>query len=109
MIEKIKNYNFDNFWIGLLIGIITPFFTFFLFWLFKYNYISFPSRFIWFLKLGAMWDGVIKLSTLSNVLPFYLFLNKYKNKAAAGIMTATMLYVFYIIYLMYFETNESIP
>lgn len=106
MFEKIKHHHFDNFWLGLFIGVFTPFMAFFLFWLFKYNYISFPSRFIWFLKFGGMWDGVIKLSALANVLPFYIFLNKYKNKTAAGIIAATMIFVFYIIYLMYFDKPE---
>lgn len=67
---------------------------------------SFPSRFIWFLKLGGMWDGVVKLCVLTNVLPFYIFINKNKNRLAAGIIAATMLFVFYIIYLMYFGENE---
>lgn len=106
MLEKFKQYHFDNFLLGLLIGLFTPFLAFFLYWLFKYNYIGFPSRFIWFLKFGGMWEGVVKLCVLTNVLPFYLFLNKYKNKTAAGIIVATIIFVFYIIYLMYFEEIE---
>lgn len=103
MIEKLKQINFDKWWIGLLIGIITPLFSFFLYWLIRYSYISFPSRFIWFLKLGDMWDGVVKLCVLTNLLPFYFFLNKNKNRAAAGIVISTFLFVFYIIYLMYVD------
>ncbi|GAB4202777.1 MAG: hypothetical protein Fur0023_09030 [Bacteroidia bacterium] len=106
MMEKWRYWNYDKFWMGLFIGIFTPFLTFFLYWLFKYYYMSFPSRFIWFLKLGGMWDGVVKLCVLTNVLPFYIFINKNKNRLAAGIIAATMLFVFYIIYLMYFGENE---
>ena len=106
MLERIKNFKGDIFFFGLLIGIFTPFLAFFMYWLFKYYYISFPSRFIWFLKLGGMWDGIVKLSTLTNLLPFYIFINKNKNKAAAGIMTATVMYVLYIVYLMYFDNSE---
>jgi hypothetical protein len=106
MIEKLKQWDWDRGWIGVLIGIFTPFFVFFLYWLFRYPYMSFPSRFIWFLKLGGMWDGVVKLCVLTNTLPFYIFINKNKNRLAAGIIAATMLFVFYIIYLMYFGENE---
>lgn len=106
MFEKIRNYNYDRIWIGMLIGLLTPFITFFMYWLLKYSYISFPSRFIWFLQLGGMWDGVVKLCVLTNLLPFYFFINRYKNRAAAGIIATTMLFVFYIIYLMYFGENE---
>lgn len=106
MFEKLKQLDWNKMWIGLLAGFLMPFTVFFLYWLFKYYYISFPSRFIWFLKFGGMWDGVVKLCALSNLLPFYLFLNKHKNRAAAGVLGATMLFVFYIIYLMYFDENE---
>lgn len=106
MIEKWKQFDVDKIWVGILIGVLLPFTTFFMYWLFKYYYISFPSRFIWFLKLGGMWDGVVKLCVLTNLLPFYIFINKYKNRAAAGIIISTLLFVFYIIYLMYFAENE---
>ncbi|MEW6773588.1 MAG: hypothetical protein AB1304_06290 [Bacteroidota bacterium] len=106
MLEKIKQFNFNRLWIGIIIGLLTPFTSFFLYWLFKYYYISFPNRFIWFLKLGDMWEGVVKLCVLTNLIPFYLFLNKNKNRAAAGIIASTMMFVFYIIYLMYFSENE---
>lgn len=58
------------------------------------------------MNLGGMWDGVVKLCTITNLLPFYFFLNKNKNKAAAGIMTATIMYVLYIVYLMYFDNSD---
>lgn len=106
MFEKIKNFDWDRIWIGLIIGFLTPFTAFFLYWLFKYYYISFPARFIWFLNLGGMWEGVVKLCVLTNLLPFYISLNKNKNRMAAGLLAATMVFVFYIIYLMYFAENE---
>ncbi len=106
MLRNLKNFKWDNVWLGFFLGLLTPFFAFVLYWLFKYHYISFPSRFIWFLKLGDMWDAVVKLCVLTNLLPFYLFINKHKNKNAAGIIAATMLFVFYIIYLMYFASDE---
>lgn len=106
MIKKLKISLIDHFFTGFIIGIVTPFLIFFLYWLFRYSYMSFPSRFIWFLKLGDMWEGVVKLCVLANILPFYFFMNKNKNKTAAGIIGSTMLFVFYIIYLMYFSENE---
>lgn len=106
MIDKIKHWHWDNLVLGFFVGLFTPFLTFVLYWLFCYHYISFPSRFIWFLKLGDMWEGVVKLCVLTNLLPFYLFLNKHKNRTAAGIISSTMLFVFYIIYLMYFASEE---
>lgn len=98
-----KNEKWYNFFLGLFIGLTLPFMIFFLYWLFRYSYMSFPSKFIWYLQLGDMWEGVIKLCVLCNLLPFYLFMNKGKNKIAVGIIFASMVFVFYLLYLMYYS------
>jgi len=96
----------DTWWAGLLIGLIFPFALFFLYWLFLYNQISFPLRFIHYLKNGYLLSNVIKLCGLGNLILFYLGLNKKKDKFSKGVIISVLLYVILVAYVTYYHEPE---
>jgi hypothetical protein len=97
----------DNFWKGLAIGILFPFFIFFLYWLFFHSQLSFPKRFIGFLINGQLLSNIIKLCGLGNLLLFYFGLNKKIDKFSKGIIVSVLLYVLLVAYVSYFLESQN--
>jgi len=88
---------YNNRLLGFLVGFICP-----LIILFGINVYQFPDiSFITFMKTGfataslAPW---LKLAALFNLAPFFLFINTNRLKTAQGIIFATFLYGFVIVY-----------
>lgn len=98
----------DNFFIGLLIGIIFPAIIFWLYWLFRYHQIGFPMRFIKYLMNGYLLSNVIKICGLGNLGLFYLGLNKDLNRFNKGVIVSLVLYVGLIAYVNYYLEPEYI-
>jgi hypothetical protein len=96
----------DTWWAGLLIGLIFPLIVFFLYWLFLYNQISFPGRFITYLLNGHLLSNVIKLCGLGNLVLFYFGLNKKCDKFSKGIIISILLYVALVAYVTYYHEPE---
>ncbi len=92
----------DNFWRGLLIGIVFPIFIFMLYWLFMYHQISFPKRFIKFLITGQLLSGIIKMCGIANLILFYFGLTKKIDKFTKGIIVSVVIYVGLVAYVTYF-------
>ncbi|MCU0360740.1 MAG: hypothetical protein MUF75_08490 [Bacteroidia bacterium] len=99
-------YKIDSWWAGLLIGLIFPVVIFFLYWLFLHSQINFPVRFIIYLKNGYLLSNVIKLCGLSNLVLFYLSLNKKLDKFSKGIIISVLLYVALVAYVTYYHEPE---
>lgn len=94
MLDKI-----DKIWIGLMVGAITPAFCFFCYWLFLHSQISFPGAFIRYLKTGEMLQEVVIACIVSNLLIFYLLLNKKAWDLCKGIIYVTFAYVGLVLYI----------
>ena len=93
---------FNNFWAGLAGGILFPMILFFLYWAFFHHQISFPGRFIGYLRIGDLLGNVIKLCGLGNLLLFYIGLNKKMDSFNKGIILSVLLYVALVAYVIYF-------
>jgi len=96
----------DNFFIGLLVGLLFPVFIFFCYWLFFHHQLSFPMRFIHSLMLGQMLSNVIKLCGLGNLLVFYFGLTYKIDKFTKGIMASVFVYLGLIAYISYYLEPE---
>jgi len=94
MLDKINKT-----WIGLLTGLIFPAFCFMCYWLFFHSQINFPNGFIRYLRAGQMLQEVAIVCVVSNLLVFYLLLNKKVFDIARGIIYATFLYVGLVLYI----------
>lgn len=101
-IEENKVERYDHFGLGLVVGLFFPFFCFFLYWLFSYNYMDFPVKFVRFLLMMNNCANVVKLCTIANLIVFYLFLTKNKNKTVKGIIVSTLAYVALYLYITYY-------
>lgn len=99
-------YKMDSWWVGLLIGVLFPVVIFFLYWLFLYSQISFPVRFVYYLKNGYLLSNVIKLCGLSNLLLFYFGLNKKMDRFSKGVIISIVLYVILVAYVTYYHEPE---
>jgi hypothetical protein len=66
----------DKIWIGLLIGIFIPLFSFFSYWLFLHSQLNFPFGFIRYLRGANTFQDIAIICVTVNLLVFYLFLNK---------------------------------
>lgn len=96
----------DNFWMGLLIGLFFPAFLFFIYWLFFYNYMSFPRGFYRYLTGGHLLSNVVKLCGLGNLILFYLGLTKKADRFTKGIIVSVLFYVGVVAYVSYYMEPE---
>lgn len=99
---------FDKFWIGLLIGILFPFFVFTLYWLIFHHQLSFPTRFIRYLVNGYLLSNVIKICGLGNLLLFYFAMTKKMDKFSKGVIFSVLFYVALVAYVTYYLEPEYI-
>jgi hypothetical protein len=96
----------DNFWIGLLTGLLFPALVFFLYWLIFHHQINFPKRFIKYLMTGYLLSNVIKLCGLGNLVLFYFGLNYRLDKFSKGVVVSVLFYVGLIAYVTYYLEPE---
>lgn len=92
----------DNFWIGLLIGIIFPLITFFFYWMFFHSQLNFPRGFMRYLLNGYLLSNVIKICGLGNLLLFYFGLTKKIDRFSKGIIVSVVIYVALVAYVTYY-------
>ncbi|MBI2720561.1 MAG: hypothetical protein HYX39_00145 [Bacteroidetes bacterium] len=92
----------DNFWIGLLIGIIFPMIAFFFYWMFFHSQLNFPRGFMRYLLKGYLLSNVIKMCGLGNLLLFYFGLTKKIDKFSKGIIVSVLIYVALVAYVTYY-------
>lgn len=91
-----KKNKLDTFGIGFLKGLLLPVIIFFAVYLSKETQVSFAEY------LRGMWkmQALIKLGSLcvfANVAVFWIFLLKKYEKAARGVLGATILYAFVVL------------
>jgi hypothetical protein len=99
---------FDNFWVGLLVGILVPAFFFLCYWLFFYSYMNFPRAFMRYLIGGDLLSNTIKLCALGNLLIFYGFLNAKLTSGAKGIIASIFVYLALVLYVIYYIEKGTI-
>lgn len=96
----------DKFYIGFLVGLITPFIVFVLYWLFFYHKMNFPYRFVKYLMGGYLLSNVTKLCALFNLGVFYLGLKYESNKYNRGIIVSLVIYILFIAYVTYYLEED---
>ncbi len=94
MLDKI-----NKIWIGFLFGIFIPAFSFFCYWLFFHSQLYFPNGLIRYLRSGDMLQEVAIVCVVTNLIVFYLSLNKKIFDFGRGLMYATFLYVGLVLYI----------
>ena len=91
--QRRKKNKLDNIGVGLFAGFVLPVFIFFVVYLVGEKNVSFPEY------LQSLWrlQALVKLGSLcvfANVAVFWIFLQLKFEKAARGVLGATILYAF---------------
>lgn len=93
---KLKN----NVWIGLISGLVAPFLAFALYVKFKYPEDDLIRTISSILNLGIL-SSIISLTLIVNLLVFFIFIWSNADRSAKGVLGATFLYGFTILYLKF--------
>jgi hypothetical protein len=97
---KLKKWTKEN-TIGLLVGIISPLLFIpiviaLLAWTQNYPFIQFWNKFTF---LDLVKSKIISLSIISNLIWFYLLLNRSRFEMARGVIIGSICFLPYILYL----------
>lgn len=82
----------DNRKNGFIVGLIAPFFGFFIYYLLRFRAYSFREFWEVMMSQKSLLSGIISVSLLMNILLFTIALNKKNDQLAIGIFIATCIY-----------------
>lgn len=98
MDRKLSNVleKLDKLWIGLLIGLIFPWFVFFGYYFTKFRHMGL-GKFFNYLLDGNILTPVVSLCVIINLGIFFLFIKNDKYYVSRGIIFATFIYAFGVL------------
>ena len=85
-----KNLFFNKLWHGILIGFLLPMIIFVFYYLYRFGQYSFPE-YLSFLFESKKFVGVLSISVLPNLAPFFLLVNTDRLSSGRGVLTATII------------------
>jgi len=91
----------DNFWLGILLGLIAPVIGFFIFKLVKYSRFSLKEMYQWMMLNHNLITAYISVSLFANALLFTLYVNAKIDKTAKGIFVVTVIYAVAALLIKY--------
>lgn len=92
--------------LGFIIGVLIPFVSLFIYWLFTWRNLNFIPDFFIAMHKNKKVAAHLALACIVNLPVFYLFLNKEKFKIAQGIILSTIIYAMYIFYYKLFIVGD---
>jgi len=94
--QKAHNRKFDRMGVGLLTGLLLPVIIFFLIYLIGEDSVSFSDYLQSMWKLQAL-VKIMSLCVFANLAAFWGFLKLKYERAARGVLGATILYAFLVL------------
>jgi hypothetical protein len=94
--QKARDRKFDRMEIGLLTGLLLPVIVFFVVYFIGENSVSFTDYLKSMWKLQAL-VKIMSLCVFTNVAAFWGFLRLKYERAARGVLGATILYAFLVL------------
>ena len=94
-------FNWDNIWLGTILGLAAPAICMVCYWKFEYGYMD-MDKFIGFLVLGKIYIKLISLFVVTNLAVFFVFIWKQCNYSARGVLLATFIYTLAVAVLKIF-------
>lgn len=91
----------DSLYLGLVVGLIAPLLTMWLFYLAKFGHMDF-LRFINLMFMGGTMSALLSLSLLGNLAAFFLFIWRHRYLAAKGVVMTMFIYGIFIVYFKFF-------
>ena len=92
----------DNFWLGTIIGFISPIVGFALFKMIKYNRFTLMEMYQWMTMNHNLITAWISVSLFANALLFTLYVNARIDKTAKGIFVVTVIYAVAALLIKFF-------
>jgi len=94
--QKVRNRKIDRMGVGLLIGLLLPVIIFFLVYLIGENSVSFTDYLKGMWRIQALFK-IMSLCVFANLAAFWGFLKLKYERAARGVLGATILYAFIVL------------
>lgn len=88
----------DHFILGLLLGLIAPLFGFYFYYLLFFHYMGFQSFYNHVSQSGKL-ISVLSIGVILNLVLFFIFYQLGKDRSVKGIVGATFIYAFIVLYL----------
>lgn len=97
----VKQSQFDNLRLGIIMGIVVPSIAFIIFYLWNFTKVTF-SFFIEYSIQRAAVSKLLSLALLPNLLVFFLYIRKNYYLTARGILMSTFIMTFIIVIIKFF-------
>jgi len=92
----------DNFWLGAIIGFISPIVGFAVFKMIKYERFTLMEMYQWMTMNHNLITAWISVSLFANALLFTLYVNARIDKTAKGIFVVTVIYAVAALLIKFF-------
>jgi len=92
----------DNFWLGAIIGFISPIVGFAVFKMIKYDRFTLMEMYQWMTMNHNLITAWISVSLFANALLFTLYVNARIDKTAKGIFVVTVIYAVAALLIKFF-------
>lgn len=92
----------DNFWLGIVLGLLAPLVGFFIFKLVRYSNFSIKEMYQWMTMNHNLITAYISVSLFANAVIFTLFVNARIDKTAKGVFLVTVLYAVLALLVKFF-------
>lgn len=86
----------DKFWVGLLLGVFLPFLVMMLFYLSSFAAFTVPA-FLRKMVFTQVFFPLLSLCAIINLGTFFLFYQTKNDRAARGVIFATMIFAFAVL------------
>ncbi len=95
-----KKQSFDKLYIGLILGLLIPLISFYVFFLIKNTSLTF-GKFVEYLGNSGVIPQSVTLGVIPNLLIFFIFIWTHRYLSARGVIVATMIYTVVILAVKY--------
>ena len=92
----------DNLKLGLVLGFLAPVFGFGIYYLIKFRLFTLKEFFDVLMMQKSLISGLISISLMADAVLFTIYINKHKDKTAAGIFIATCSYAIVALIFKWF-------
>lgn len=86
----------DKIWVGLLMGVMLPFFVMLIFYLSSFAALTIPG-FLRRMVFAQVFFPLLSLCAVINLGSFFLFYQTQNDRAARGVIFATMIFAFAVL------------
>ncbi len=99
--RKKKTLKYNKVELGLLVGILIPLISIFIFYLFNIEKYNSLRAFYREMVIYGIFTSVLSLCALPNLLAFFAFLKFELYYSARGVILATLVYTFLVIFIKF--------